>query len=292
MKVPAKTLAFIACLVAVGYSPRASAHVNVDARRRELEKQNFQALVDLNFGFSQGNINVFDLGVSDRLGFHKGKHVGFVFHESGFASITRDRNLQGVNDLIGNPYKNRHLGHVRYSYQVLKWLALEPFAQVQSDEFVLLRLRALGGFVGRFTLYRDELFSLHASTGYMTEYEQLDSDTFMSQPGSTRPRNVWHRWANALSYSLVLTENTEFHGTVYIQPRFGNLTDIIAFSQAQFAVGITKNIKLKLTTSIRHDTKPPLYCTEALLSNGACPGTAIDLVKTDVGLDTAFSVEF
>jgi hypothetical protein len=126
----------------------------------------------------------------------------------------------------------------------------------------------------------------------MAEYERVDNATFISQPGSTSPNNWWHRWANGVSYSLILGENTEFNGTVYVQPRFNDLTDLIAFSEAQFMAAITEHVKLKLTTRIRHDTKPPRYCTESVFSDGFCPGTSLELTKTDVGLDTAFAVEF
>ena len=280
-------------LALLSWSSSAHAHVNVEGPRRELQDKPFSAMLDFQFGFSQGNINTINVSLQDRLAFSSGRHLLFLFNQSGFASKTLARNRLGVNDLVPERYKNAHMGHMRYSYRALKWLAAEAFTQLQTNEFILLRTRWLLGATPRLTIFENEQFGLYAGVAYIAEYEDLDERFYVDQPGGFGHINWFHRLGNMLSLSLTVHERAEILNTTYVQPRFDAPADMRIFNQGELEIEITEHFSFKLVATVAHDTRPPRLCTTQLTPGIACaPADILPLIPTDIALDNAISINW
>lgn len=288
-------LASLTLLLLCGLPRTGHADINVESRRGKYAKDGFLFEADLAFGFRQGNVNLLDLGANTGISYKKQDHLVFLFHESAFATRTLARDDQGVDDLPDRDsrFKNRHLGHLRYVYTVRPWLKLEALTQGETDEFLLVRARALVGGLPRFVLVDEEIFTLAIGSGYIAEYEELDPDQFVFQTTSNSGRNWWHRWGSVLALQYQITDRFSAFSTLYVQPRFGDLTDARIFNETSFHIAITDHFGFRLTASIRHDTKPPYLCTVDIEAGGFCPPMNIrQLVATDVSLDNAFTIRF
>ncbi len=283
----------VAALAVALTSLPAAAHVNVESTRREITQKPFSALVDFRFGFTQGNVNTLSFALQDRFAVHHGRHLLFLFNESGFAARTLARDGQGVTDLPTERYQNAHLGHLRYSLRIVKFLAAEAFTQLQMNEFLVLRTRLLLGLTPRFTIFENQQFGVFAGAGYIAEYEQLDERFFVAQPGGYGSTNWWHRFGAMVAMSLRASERLEIHTTTYAQPRFDAWGDLRVFNQAELEVDIVEHFSIKLVATIAHDTRPPLLCRTELAPGDTCAATDDwRLLPTDVSLANALSIEW
>lgn len=287
-------LAMIVIAIASPARP-AVASVNVEKRRALFDKPGFTGALSVELGFQQGNVNVIDVSGSSRFGFGAASHYVFLFNDSAFAARALPRNRQSVSDLTDRStrFKNRHMGHLRYGYRVLKWMALEALAQLEMDEFLLLRTRFVLGATPRFTIHENPVFGIYAGPAYLAEYEELDQRTFVDQPGTTRPDNWWHRFGGMLTLRLTLPKRVEMYSTTYVQPRFDAPWDMRIYNQAELALELTERLRWKLVATVRYDSRPPRYCISQIPTGGACdPAEVLRLLPIDVGLDSALAFEF
>lgn len=288
----------VATLVALGigvHSSTARASVNVEKRRAAFAEPGFTAALAVELGFQQGNVNVIDVSGSSRFGYGALDHYVFLFNDSAFAARSLPSSRQSVADLADRStrFKNRHMGHLRYGYRVVKWVALEALAQLEMDEFLLLRTRFLLGATPRFTIHETRVFGLYAGPAYLAEYEELDERTFVDQPGTTRPDNWWHRFGGMLTLRLTLPRRVEMYSTTYVQPRFDAPQDMRIYNQAELALDLSERVKWKLVATVRFDSRPPRYCLTAIAEGGTCdPAEVQRLLPLDVGLDSALAFEF
>jgi hypothetical protein len=217
-----------------------------------------------------------------------------VLAESRFATRAKARDGLGITDVgkASSRFVNRHMGHVRYAVSVLEWLAGETFAQLETNEFVLLRMRLLFGGGPRLAFFQNDQFAGHVGTAYMAEYEQLDSQSFVSQPTSSDRTNWWHRWSSYLSLRLLVREGLSMGCTTYVQPRFDALSDVRVIHDAALEVALSEWLGLELGMAIRHDSKPPVYCAVSVADAPCATGDTLELEATDVRLENALSFRF
>lgn len=288
----------LATLVALGVGAQArvaGASVNVEKRRAAFAKPGFTGALSVELGFLQGNVNVLDVSGSSRFGFGAAQHYVFLFNDSAFAARALPRSRQSVADLgdRSTRFKNRHMGHLRYGYRVLKWMALEALTQLEMDEFLLLRTRFVLGATPRFTIHENRVFGLYAGPAYLAEYEELDERTFVDQPGTTRADNWWHRFGGMVTMRLTLPARVELYSTTYVQPRFDAPQDMRVYNEGELALDLTERLRWKLVATVRFDSRPPRYCVSQIPEGGACDAAEVlRLLPLDVGLDSALSFEF
>ena len=141
-----------------------------------------------------------------------------------------------------------HLRHIQGAK--VEPLAWEVFAQLERDEFRDLNVRALLGAGVRRNLWRDLVqTSATLGLGGFYSFERYDSDP---DEDETRLR--------ANSYFALqhqLSEQTSVSSTTYVQPRVTQLSDLRVLQQTALTVALAKQLALKVSLDIMHDSEPP-----------------------------------
>jgi hypothetical protein len=89
-----------------------------------------------------------------------------------------------LGEETAKPYISQTFVHARWTAMWRERFGTEVFAQVQTNEFLRLRSRALGGTGLRVDLVHREGLQLWAGTGTMLEHNRIDV-----APGAPRPRD-------------------------------------------------------------------------------------------------------
>jgi len=161
--------------------------------------------------------------------------------------------------------------HLRYRWQVAPWFATESFVQNEADRFRRLRIRALAGAGGRFTLAECTNYAVNAGVAYMVEYEQLVSDGLVDSGAS----DLDSRISSYLVGTYALNDKVKASETVYVQPRITDPRDIRLLSEAALTSKLTAKIAFKASFTVAYDSRPP-------------PSTA----KTDTSLQSGITIDF
>lgn len=231
----------LACLLRAG---AARAQVNAETLRRNLKGNTWSISIDANITGRFGNTSGVVAGGGLFAGIESGRHLAFLRVQGDVASF------------FGAVTVAKSFGHLRYCVEVLKWLDVEVFVQLQQDKFQRLALRNVEGAGPRFTLFEKPLLSLYIGSSYMFEYERLADfvgvlDTF--------PGHVFlaSRWNNYLSVLSRINDRLELSNVTYAQPRFDAPKDTRVLSETVATVEIAKRISTRIVVMIRHDTLPP-----------------------------------
>ncbi len=146
---------------------------------------------------------------------------------------------------------NRAFAHLRLTHKLTQKRAFETFAQLESDEFARLNLRALIGAGLRLTHqygnYRQAL-----GTGLFRAWEKIQ-DTALEQATDEpfwRGNFYWHLETNTAK-QLTLSS------TLYLQPRLGPFADVRIFEQLACDIPLTNSLRLRLSLDLIHDSRPP-----------------------------------
>ena len=184
------------------------------------------------------------------------------------------RGEYGRSAAVGAPLAttmSKTFEHVRYRWQVADWFATESFVQNEADKFRRLRIRALGGLGGRFTLAQCTHYGIHAGVAYMVEYEQLVTDGLVDS-GAT---DLDSRISSYLVGTYAFNDKVKASETVYVQPKLTDPKDIRLLSEAALTSKLTKKIAFTASFTIAYDSRPP-------------PSTA----RTDTSLQSGIAIDF
>lgn len=167
-----------------------------------------------------------------------------------FASASASHATQGEDDVV---FISKTFEHLRYRIAILDWLGLETFGQHDFNRFRRLRIRALGGIGPRVSLELvQDLFFLSLGTSYMFEFTEASKGDH--DDSSVREYN--HRWNNYLSVVLTPRDNVSLDSTLYVQPRFDHMKDLLLLSESGLTVEIVSWLTLRVSYSFFLDTRP------------------------------------
>lgn len=146
---------------------------------------------------------------------------------------------------------NKKYSHIRYIHTTyFDDLKAEAFAQLQSDEFRLIKSRTLGGAGVRYKLFsffgKDKgylgLGAFHESIRYSSNDPSEDNVRF----------NIY------FAYTIDITKGSKLSYTGYYQPITDSFSDYVQSHQAQLKVNIYKQLFLRLSVTYDYDSKPPI----------------------------------
>lgn len=246
--------------------------VNAESRRAGSEREG--AFGDFQFQgrIQYGNTSLINLETSGLLGFRRRRHTLFGFGNFSFTSESfKDReNIQ-----------NSAMGHIRYNFELKKWIYWELFTQAQSDQNTFVSLRYLVGTGPRFVPFRNDEHLLVIGTAYMPEYEILDRNVIQPYPSNFSSRKTWvHRWSSYISYRTDITEQFIFQTTLYVQPRFDRFNDVKVYNDNVLTMEINDLLDFGVSFGVGFDNEPPSAC----IDDDACGKISpLDLV-TQLGL--------
>lgn len=214
----------------------AFAIVNIENIRVQKSEDGFSGQLNFDASLQSGNTNNTRFGFGTRLQWIKGNKTNFLVlnYDYGERSGTRDINKSFL--------------HGRHIVQRNDKMAWEGFGQVEQNQFTRLSFRGLVGAGIRYTLKKKaDKKAMYLGLGGFYSTERLDDNS-----GENLFRaNIYLVVKNALN------KNTNIIGTAYYQPSISNFGDFRALAQAAISVAINKELSLKTSLDITHDSQPP-----------------------------------
>lgn len=204
-------------------------------------QQGFSGAFDLNFAADYGNTEERTTSSGIKLQYIKEQNIDFVLanYEYGESS--------------GAKTKNKSFMHYRHIYQRRADLALEGFAQLSSNEFTRLNLRALAGggvrlSLGEVTDKRAFLLGL----GAFYEREDLDADAALGEDETSEAvrANIY------VVLKFHFNDNVSLVSSTYYQPDVAQFSDFRAVEDLTLVSKLTERLALKVALDIYHDSEP------------------------------------
>lgn len=236
--------ALMAWILAFAATGPAGAQVNTEALRGKDVAQGFQAGLEGRFTWVAGNSEFAKVNGLSRVDYLRGRYHGFLV---GNYELGR----QDDETFIHNGF-----AHLRNVVDLLPRTALELFAQLEFNEFLLLRQRRLLGAGVRYGLASAPADSgfrgqVHLGLGLMHEHEELDLDLHEDDESSAI------RATSYVNLRLDLNDKVAAHAVAYYQPRADDTEDYRILGQAGFSVRLYRNLSLEAAVKGRFDSQPP-----------------------------------
>jgi hypothetical protein len=238
--------------LALVWAAPARAQVNTEALRPSRPRPGWGGEVDGSLALVRGNVRLLDAGGSGRLiyqTFHdRDEAVPSLKHRAFLAASGRfAENATGT-------FINQGFLHLRWTWMIHRRIGPEAFAQYQSNQFLRLQIRALGGGGFRVDFLHTDTLQSWGGSGYMLEFNRINV-----APGAPdRPDTREHRWSSYLTVrATFFDDRLRFQNTLYLQPRFDRLSDFRLLNDSEVSAKITERFSLGNTFSILHDSAPP-----------------------------------
>lgn len=232
----------------------AGAQVNVETLRRDPDAPGWSGLVEASVGLAAGNLERVDLGGKGQV-----QHQTLHPHDDpSRPPFPRERVLLlgsgAYARLEGVTAAAQAFAHVRSTSMWHPRVGSEVYAQIQRDEFLRLKARAVSGVAARFAIVHGHVTRLDAGTGPMLEYERY------LEPEELGAR-AWQRAVRWSSFAMLRLATEEkglvAQSTTYFQPRVDDPTDLRILSESQLDARIVGDLSLGVRLSVLHDTRPP-----------------------------------
>ena len=155
--------------------------------------------------------------------------------------------------------------HFRYNRQINPRLEYEFFSQIQFNNQVRLRVRALAGTGLRYQILKTKNEKVYFGIAYMYEYDEIKiiSDAISIFRD--------HRMSSYVSFSVhPFFDNFSIANTTYFQPVLTDFSDVRLSSQTSLKFTVTKRLTFSSTFNITNDTRVPedVPATYYSLKNG------------------------
>lgn len=155
-------------------------------------------------------------------------------------------------------YNNAGMSHLRYAHRIYKGLKWESFTQVQYNQILSQRLRAIIGTGLRLKTIENKNLKSFVGISSFYEYEVVSNPT------------IFHndlRGSSYLSWFVNAENRFSLSGTLYYQPLWINFKDYRLMLQTNFAFPLFKKLDLKFETNIQYDAKPPVDVLNLIFSS-------------------------
>jgi hypothetical protein len=152
-------------------------------------------------------------------------------------------------------FVNQTFAHARWTAMWHPRIGSDVFAQYQSNLFLRMQARAVGGPGVRVEAIRTKSLSMWAGTAAMFEYDRL-----APREGDVERLETFDvRWSSYLTLRLELFEGRLLaQNTTYAQPRFDAFTDARFLNETEVMAKVIDLLMFGVTVSVLHDTQPPL----------------------------------
>jgi putative salt-induced outer membrane protein YdiY len=230
--------------------------VNVQSQIGEVP-EGVSGQVDAAADFRRGNTNVLILSGAVTVRYKHDDHLVFAVAKGEYGEVGDP----------GSTFIKHTFEHLRYRLTLTPRFTVEAFAQHELDEFRRLKLRALAGAGGRFTLLGRANFSLVVGVAYMLEHEELDAKVGAADAGDSYTN---HRLSSYLMGGFKLNDQVALSESVYLQPRLDEPSDLRVLNETQLYVKLNDRFSFKTTLVLAHDSDPPdlLKDTDVVLQSG------------------------
>ncbi|MDX9790802.1 MAG: DUF481 domain-containing protein [Candidatus Kapaibacterium sp.] len=149
---------------------------------------------------------------------------------------------------------NKGFAHWRLIYNRGSFVEPELFAQIEYNDFILLKDRKLAGGGIRLALIdlvsKDSLnkFLMEMGLGLMYEYEEVDDPV--------KPITKYFRSTNFISLRFSINSSIDFFSVTYLQPYINNFDDYRLLNENRLQFSISKNFAFYISSVYRYDNEP------------------------------------
>ncbi len=240
-------------LAALLCTTSARAQVNAEVLRPNPLRSGASVTLDASLAAARGNVELLDVGGALRLQ-HQTLHpaakgaVPFVFQRAFLSAAGR------YADRAGTAFVSQSFVHARWTAMWHPRVGTDVFLQHQTNQFLRLQARLVGGGGVRLELVHAAALMVWAGSGLMVEYDRI----LVAPLASDAPE----RWeVRSTSYLTVRVSTLEgrllLQNTVYAQPRVGQASDVRLLEELEVLARITDVFALGTTLGWVHDTAPP-----------------------------------
>ncbi len=215
---------------------------NIENERPQAhDQQGLSGHLELSFSGKNGNNKEQDYGAAVKLSYRRGAHQLLFIGAKDYGKS------RGVKD------DDSDFEHLRWIFPISHHENIqgELFLQYQSDEFLQLNSRTLGGAGLRFTMWNTPNQSVAAiGAGGFRVKEKLDLVTHEDTQLYSR-YNTYFSWFQKANQQVTLSS------TLYYQPRMGDHHDYRILLEASLSTKMTDKLAMKLKYTLEHDSQPP-----------------------------------
>ncbi|MBL8720957.1 MAG: DUF481 domain-containing protein [Myxococcales bacterium] len=240
-------------LAALLCTTSARAQVNAEILRPNPLRPGVSATLDASLAAVRGNVELHDVGGALRLQ-HQTLHpaekgaVPFVFQRAFLSASGR------YADRAGTAFVSQSFLHARWTAMWHPRVGSDVFVQHQTNQFLRLQARLVGGGGVRLELVHGPAVMAWAGSGLMLEYDRI----VVAPLASDAPA----RWeVRSTSYFTVRVSTLDgrllLQNTVYAQPRVGRARDVRLLEELEVLARVTDVFALGTTLGWVHDTAPP-----------------------------------
>lgn len=217
--------------------------VNIENRRIYDDTLGWSGAFDAGFSAMQNKELLLNANLRPRVQFKTKNHY-YLFLTDWYYS-------KGANQI----YANSGMIHFRYAYRLHKKQSVkkspwkwESYAQVQYNQLLDQRMRALAGSGIRIKMLDKNGFRIFAGSSTFYEYENIISSGQIIKD---------YRWSNYLSWYMNPKESFSFSAVTYFQPLWKDLKDFRIMGQYTLTFHVFKRIDLRLEFNNFFDSNPP-----------------------------------
>ena len=216
--------------------------VNIEDRRTNFKDSiGWYERADLNFSWYKNTKSIVNLGGSFQVEFQYKKRI--------LLSITKFNYI----DIDKSSFVNQGFQHLRYNRLMNKWLTFETFGQVQYNEKILLKLRALAGTGFKFSLLNMPDKKVKLGLAYMFEYNEDNNN----DPEIVVDVHRDQRASTYFTFYFLLNKTVKIASTTYFQPSLSDFKDYRLSTESSLIFDVTKKLKFTNTFSMLYDTRVP-----------------------------------
>ncbi|MEJ2544636.1 MAG: DUF481 domain-containing protein [Calditrichaceae bacterium] len=220
----------------------------------------FNAGLEFNFDFEQGNSDLIELSGNSLLGYRKNNQsIKFM---TGVRYLSEED-----NELIF-----RNFIHLRHNYYITKSIRSFAFYQLQKNNSLLLKRRQLFGAGLRKVFTIMDSLNIDAGSGLMYEMEKFNKRDILNNENASQSS---YRMANILSIRYKIKSNISILNTLYFQPDISDFNDFRFFNELSLSFAFNELMQFNIASVWRHDSQPPH-----------------DLKRNDINIQTGIVMRF
>ncbi len=230
-----KPFSLIIILFLLGQSMYAQI-VNIEDRRTTFtDSVGWYENLDVGFSFSQNKKSVSTLHGSFQIEVHQKKRS--------FLSISQFTFVKAG----GERFVNQGFQHLRFTRELSSKFSLESFGQIQYNQLIFIKLRALAGGGLRFHLVDKKKEKVNFGLSTMYEYDEEQGDVSRDDI----------RMSTYFSAAIRMGENAIISSTSYFQPLINKMADYRLSTETQLRVTLLGNVAFINTFSLTYDSRAP-----------------------------------
>lgn len=214
--------------------------VNMDGLHFDQKENTSSAALELTASGSSGNQNSTKTSLNGQYNWIENKAINLAVVGYQYGENNNVRNI------------NKAFFHYRYIFQMNETLDLEIFGQIEKNEFTRLSYRGLVGSGVRYAIAKSNEHRGFLGLGGFYSSEKTEVTAGLTDDGV-------ENFARANFYLLSkykINSTLNLSNVIYYQPRLSDVSDYRALFESKLDFKIVKNLSLRLSLDVEHDSQP------------------------------------